>query len=69
MEIDSLKPQCSRAGRCQSRQFNAAPPKLSEDKISQILFQVQINFAKNKLTEDVALMFARAIERAHGIDA
>ena len=69
MEIDSLNPQSARAGRCQSQQFNAAPPKLPEDKISQILFQVQINFAKNKTVEDVAVMFARAIERAHGIDA
>lgn len=63
-----LDPECADNGGCQSLRFKAAPPKLHEEQILKILDSVRMQFARRAPTESVAILFARAIEKAHGID-
>lgn len=62
-----LDPACADAGCCQSLRFKSAPPKLHDEKILKILDNVRARFASGVPTESVALLFAREIEKAHGI--
>lgn len=63
-----LDPACADAGACQSRRYREAPPMLTNEQVFRILDSVRAQFVKGgPPTESGALLFARAIERAHGI--